>query len=161
MADQFDSLAPRDILITLRSLERRIDGVVGQVRSDPDLFAQIDSLNSSGSSFADIVSDGATRLSILSEALATAARATRKIGKGDFEPAPRSSRLSIEDAQDQIGTSASSLADSLEKLAADDWSAAVAVNGEGDLSVVDLAREVARRGVNTLRDLQTRLDQIS
>ena len=99
MADQFDSLAPRDILITLRSLERRIGGVVGQVRSDPDLFAQIDSPNSSGISFADIASEGATRLSILAEAFATAARATRKIGKGDFEPAPRSSRLSIEDAQ--------------------------------------------------------------
>lgn len=161
MTDQFDSLAPRDILITLRSLERRVAAVVGQVRSDPELFAQIDSPNSSGSSFADIASNGASNISSLAHALATAARATRKMNKGDFEPAHVITRLPLEEAQDQIGSSSSALADGLDKLNADDWSATVAVDGRGDYTVVDLAREVARRGVNTLRDLQTRLDQIS
>ncbi len=96
MSDQFDSLAPRDILITLRSMRRRIDGLVGQVRSDPALFCQIDAPNAAGKSFGEILDSGAKSTGHLARALAVAATATRKISAPEFKPEAGAERLSIE-----------------------------------------------------------------
>ncbi len=161
MADQFESLAPRDLLITLRSLERRIGGVIGQVRSDPDLFALIDEKNSAGQSFADIASAGSVSTSTLADALAVAATATRKMSADQAVSAPGINRLALEDAQSRVGLAAAKLADALDSIEPDDWSAAVEIDGGSNSSVIDLAREVARRGINMLRDLESRKDQIS
>jgi hypothetical protein len=161
MSDQFDSLAPRDILITLRSIRRRIDGVVGQVRSDPVLFSQIDAPNAAGMSFGEILNSGAQSTGHLARALAVAATATRKNSAPEFDPESGAERLSIETAQDLLASDTTSLADSLEGLEADVWSANIAVAGSGDLSVVHLSREVARRAIGTLRELQTRVDEMS
>lgn len=161
MADQFESLAPRDILITLRSLERRIGGVIGQVRSDPEVFSRIDEESASGKSFADIASDGSVSTSTLARALATAATATRKMSADQAISAPGNQRLALEDAQERIGKAANSVADALDSIDNDDWAATIEVDGGQNQSIIDLAREVARRGINTLRDLEVRKDQIS
>lgn len=161
MTDEFKSLAPRDILITLRSIRRRIDGVVAEVRSDPALFGQIDTPNSAGASFAEMLSSGARRTGRLAKALSTAATATRKISSDEFDPPTGEDRLSVEDAQELLTSQTTALADSLEGLEADVWSEAVAVQGSSEESVVDLSREVARRAIQTLRDLQARLKQMA
>lgn len=161
MTDQFDSLTPRDILITLRSLERRIGDVVGQVRSDPDLFAMIDQTNAAGRSFAEILSSGAQSTAKLAAAVGVAATATRKVSATDYEFRATQDRMAVESAQELVGRSTADLADALDSIEADDWGAEVVVDGKPDHSVVDLARETARRGVSTLRDLQTRLDQMT
>lgn len=142
-------------------MRRRIDGLVGQVRSDPALFCQIDAPNAAGKSFGEILDSGAKSTGHLARALAVAATATRKISAPEFKPEAGAERLSIEAAQDLLGSEAPALADSLEGLEAEVWSALVAVQGAGDLSVVDLSREVTRRAIQTLRDLQTRVDQMA
>lgn len=165
MVDQFDSLDSNNLIITLRSLRRRFDGVVGPVRSSPKLFALVDQAGPGAQSFGQVLSEGAHRTAALGARLAKIAPASGTVSLDDFEPTPPEPRLSLSEAQELIATTAETLADALDHLGADRWAEAVTVEqvggGTSETSVLDLGRETARRAIGTLRKLTTLADAMS
>lgn len=164
VADQFDSLSPRDVIITIRSLGRRFAEVSGAARSDPAVFERLDALGPSGSSLPDLVIAASQELAFLGNEI------DRVIDRNDpvvpqavLNPEERSfgegrGRATMTDAASAIDDESARVADRLDALEASAWGRRAAVAGGGQVQIVELAREAARTGVRYLRAAEAQLD---
>jgi hypothetical protein len=163
VADQFSSLSPRDVVITIRSLARRFDEVA-RAADDPDLAERVDAVGPGGRSLSDVVTAAAQDLAFLGNEVdrvidrshPVVPRAALVASERSFDGAPH--RAGLADAVEAIGVEANRVADRLDHMPASGWSREAAVAGGGRVALVDLARELARTGVGHLRAATAQLD---
>lgn len=164
MTDQFDSLSPRDVVITLRSLGRRFGEVDGAARSDPAVFAHLDTAGSHGRSLPDIVVEAAQALSFLgNEVDRVIDRDDAVVPRAALEPDERSfteppGRATMADAVQSIAAESDRVAARLDRLEAKAWAREADVTGGGRTSLLELARECARTAIRDLRDAEEQLE---
>lgn len=163
MTDQFAKLSPRDVVITIRSLARRFDEVSGAARSDPDLFQRLDAPGPGGRSLPDIVVRASQELILLGNEIDRLIDRTEPVvPRAAIDPTQRHfdqppGRGTMTDAAAAIADEAGRVGERLDRLEAPEWGRTAAVAGGGEVSLLDLAREMARTGVGELRAAQEQL----
>lgn len=163
MADRYDSLAPQDLITTLRSLRRRFGAVAGPLRSDPELFERIDEPGPDGRSMGDILSHTAERVETLSaEAMRFAVHTEPTISGAALHPADHHPpRQPIESAVASIERNAEALAATLDHQDADSWTRDATVDTGGQIDLVTLVRGTVREAIEGLRAAEKRLEQLN
>jgi hypothetical protein len=164
VADQFDSLSPRDVVITIRSLGRRFGEISGAARSDPAVFDQLDAAGPHGRSLPDIVIAAAQAMSFLGNEIdrvidrndAVVPRAVVDPDERTFTEAP--GRATMADAVDAITAEATRIADRLDRLDAKAWGREAELTGGGRIQLMELAREAARTEIRELREAEVQLE---
>lgn len=162
MADRYDALAPKDLIITLRSLRRRFDEVVGPVLTDPDLKPRIDEVGAGGASMGQLVDGAAQDLALLGEAVeAIISRAEPSVPDSVGQPAKARSgeRQTLDKAAQAIGDRADAMADHLDDVEPDGWNR-TATTGNGTIDLVTVARHAVRSGVEGLRASEQQLTEL-
>jgi hypothetical protein len=158
MTDQFDSLSPRDVVITIRSLGRRLDEISGAARSDEDVFAHLDAVGPSGRSLPDIAISASQAVAFLANEVdrmidrlePVVPRAAVEPDERDFGEPP--GRATMTDAVAALADEADRIAERLDRLEPSGWARSAAVVGGGRVDLLDLARELARTGVLHVRE---------
>ena len=161
MTDRYDSLAPKDLIITLRSLDRRFSDVAGTISSDPDLLERVDEPGPDGQGFGHIVDAAASRLEQLSGAIATVAQSEHPVMSADsIATATPSSqpRLPIEQAVRSIARSADVTADVLDTVEVDGWTRSGVLDTGGSVDLITLVRRAVRDSVEGLRSAERTRD---
>lgn len=152
--DRFDELAPRDLIATLRSLERRF-GSVKKRAGSPHLSEVVDRPGPSGSSIDSLVAEAARGGSLVVSALGRALDAVEPvIAAPVLDPSERvftdDRGWSAEAAVDTIITDAAQAADRIDGATADALSRTVAVTGSGATTPLAVAQQLARELIGAL-----------
>lgn len=164
VADQFDSLSPRDVVITIRSLGRRFGEVSGAARSDPAVFERLDAAGPGGTSLPELAIAASQELSFLGNEIDRVIdRADPVVPKAVLDPHERTfdqapGRATMTDAVSAIADESTRLGDRLDGLEPAAWGRRAAVAAGGDVQVLDLAREAARTGIRYLRAAEAQLE---
>ncbi len=162
MTDRYSKLAPRDIVITMRSLSRRYAEAVGPVRSDPDRFARRDEVVA-GESLTTHLEGLARHLGLLETEISKLVAEGEPIINGDAlastPPAAAVDRsIGLDAAQAALGTSADAIGALLDGVSSEQWSfRAPATNGI-KIRLSDVAQHAARIGADGLRSTQKLVD---
>lgn len=164
MTDQFDSLSPRDVVITIRSLGRRFGEVSGAARSDPAVFAHLDAAGPHGRSLPDIVIGAAQALTFLGNEIdrvidrsdAVVPRAVIDRDERTFDEAP--GRATMADAVEAIQAESTRIGDRLDRLEAKAWGREAELTGGGRVQLLEVAREAARTEIRELREAEQQLE---
>lgn len=152
--DRFDDLSPRDIVATLRSLERRY----GSVRNrglHPRLSDVIDRPGPSGSSLDSLMTEAAKGAALVVSALDTALDAVEPVVPAPtLDPTERAftddRSWSIDAAVDALTGDASRAADRIDHASADALSRAVAVTGSATTTPLAIAQQLGRELIAAL-----------
>lgn len=152
--DRFDVLAPRDLIITLRSLERRF-GSIKQRASNSRLSDVLDRPGPTGLSLDTLLADAARGGALVSNSLDTALDATEPVvATAVLDPSERiftdDRDWSIDAAVDLIVTEAGRAADRVDDASADALSRSVAVTGAGSSTPLAIAQQMARELIEAL-----------
>ena len=152
--DRFDVLAPRDLIITLRSLERRF-GSVKDRAGNPRLSEIVERPGPSGASLDAVISDAARGGSLVAIALETSLTASEPVvAAAALNPSERvftdDRGWSIEAAVDTITSDAAAAASRVDDASADELSRAVAVTGSGATTPLAIAQQLAREFIEAL-----------
>lgn len=152
--DRFDDLAPRDLVATLRSLERRFGSVRRQAMS-PHLSDVIERPGPSGSSLDTVIADAARGASLVVSALDTALDAVEPVvAAPTLDPSERvftdDRGWSIDAGVDAVIGDAARAADRLDDASAGALSRAVAVTGSGATTPLAIAQQLARELIAAL-----------
>lgn len=156
MSDRYASLAPRDIVITLRSFPRRFGEIGGAVRSDGDLLALVDLPGADGTSLRERIDAAARTLALLTlETHRTLTNDSPVLSPGAGPHAERDwsdqEQLTLTDAVDLLSGEADSLASELDGAEMDEWNRTAKVAGSGEtVTVTELAQEAVRSVVDEL-----------
>ncbi len=160
MADRYDSLAPKDLIITLRSMRRRFDQVAGPMLADPDLKAKIDEPGPDGLSLGQVVDGVAQDLALLDEAVETiATRADPSVNAHVTDPIKgrAGDRLMLDKAARAIGDSADAMAERLDDVEPDGWNRTASTSDGRTVDLVTVVRQAARSGIEGLRVAEQQL----
>lgn len=163
MADRYDSLAPKDLIITLRSMRRRFDEVIGPVLADPDLKPRIDEPGTDGHSMGQLVDGVAQDLALLDDAVDTiATRADPTVSDDVINPskARAGNRLTLDKAARAIGDRADAMADRLDDVEPDGWNRTATTNSGATIDLVTVVRQAARFGIEGLRAAEQQLQAL-
>lgn len=163
MADQFDQLSPRDVVITIRSLGRRFEEVSGAARSDPAVFDRLDAAGPDGRSLPEIAIAASQALAFLGNEAdriidhddPVVPRAVVDPGERHFEGPP--GRATMTDAVAGLADESARLGDRLSAVEPAAWARSATVAGGGRVSLLEVARELARTGITHLRAAETQL----
>lgn len=152
--DRFDALAPRDVVATLRSLERRFGAVMTRA-SDPQLSDVIDRPGPSGRSLDAVVTETASGGSLVASALDVALDATDPVvAEAVLDPSERvftDERVwSIDASVDTIVADAQRAAERIDRATADALSRVVAVTGAGSTRPLAISQQLARELIGAL-----------
>lgn len=164
MADRYDQLAPRDLVITLRSFPRRYDEVIGPVRSDPERFARRNEVVDGGS-LAGVVAGLARHLGQLETEISTLTTHANPLVTGAAlraePPAPEVDRpMGLDDGQAGVAASSEAIATVLDRASSEQWAFQAATTDGRRVSLLEVARHAARVGAEGLRRLQRIADQL-
>jgi hypothetical protein len=162
--DQFDSLSPRDVVITIRSLGRRFGEISGAARSDPAVFDRLDAAGPHGRSLPEIAIAAAQALSFLGNELdrvidrddAVVPREAVSPDERTFVEPP--GRGTMADAVAAIAAESTRIADRLDRLDAKQWGRSADLTGGGRVELLALAREAARTEIRELREAEQQLE---
>ncbi len=167
MTDQFSSLAPRDVAITLRSLRRRLDDAVRPVVEDDALRSLLGAPSGSTPSISETVERLALELPMLERALGICAEAEDPVvpagvldaaerepaGAGGPPPSFDTARAAIEEAVEAI-------AETIEGASSSAIRRIARVAGGGTASTIDIGREAARTAISGLRLVERRAEEL-
>lgn len=152
--DRFDVLAPRDLIITLRSLRRRFSSIQSRA-ANPRLSDVMERPGPSGTTLDSLISDAARGASLVASALETSLDAEAPVvAAAALDPTERvftdDRSWSIEAAVDVIATDAATAADRIDDASADELSRSAAVTGKGDTTPLAIAQQMARELIEAL-----------
>lgn len=159
MADRYDSLSPRDLIVTLRSLPRRFDQIHAGATGTEEQAARIDAPGPEGASLSGLVNDAARTMAVLGAAISGAVTSKTPVvtanaldgqERVEFDGPP----MNVKNAIGLLSDDAPKLADQLDRLSADDWARAAAITGGGSITAVDLVRELVRSIIELLRSAE-------
>ncbi|MEO5838369.1 MAG: hypothetical protein ABIQ73_24935 [Acidimicrobiales bacterium] len=156
--DQYRSLSPEAILATLRSLPRRYRA---ELANDPSVDLDAVARGMTGPSPATIVATAASRVAALADAIHRAAvfeQPSLTVAGDASTGAP-----SLDAALGTLDTAVAHAASVVDSLATEAWSRTARVVGGGlggEMTVLELAQECARQGVERLRELTALLDRL-
>ena len=163
MTDRYDSLSPRDLIVTLRSLPRRFDQVHAGATRTEDLVALIDSAGPDGSSLSSLVNDAAQTMTVLGSAISSVTKSNTPSVNAQVLKA--SDRLesdgppkSVKNAVALLSGDAEALADQLDGISADDWARNVDITGDGSIQTVALVQELVRAMIDLLRSAEQQVE---
>jgi hypothetical protein len=157
-SDQYRSLSPEAILATLRSLPRRYRA---ELANDPSIDLEAVARGGEGPSPAGIISAAAARVSALADAVHKAAVLDQP-SLTVAEAAPGGAG-SIDTALAALDAAVAHAAQVVDDQPTEAWARTARVSGAGltgEMTVLELAQETARSGVERLRELTSRLDQL-
>ncbi len=164
MSDRYSQLAPRDVVITMRSLSRRYAEIVGPIRSDPDRFDRRDEAVA-GESLTSHVEGLARHLGLLETEISKLVSEGDPIINGEAlasgpPPAAVNRSIGLDAAQSALGTSADAIGALLDGCSSEQWSfRAPATNGI-KVRLSDVAQHAARIGADGLRSTQKLVELI-
>ncbi len=152
--DRFDVLAPRDLIITLRSLERRFGSVKNRA-GNHRLSEVVERPGPSGASLDAVIADAARGASLVAIALERSLTASEPVvAAAALDPSERvftdDRGWSIEAAVDTITNDAAASANRVHDASADELSRAVAVTGSGATTPLAIAQQLARELIEAL-----------
>lgn len=164
MSDRYAKLAPRDLVITMRSLSRRYAEAIGPVRSDPDRFERRDEVIA-GQSLTAHVEGLARHMGLLETEISKLVAEGEPIINGDAlastPPAAMVDRsIGLDAAQAALGTSTDAIGALLDGVTSEQWAfRAPATNGI-KVQLSDVAQHAARIGADGLRSTQKLVDAL-
>ncbi len=162
MTDQFDSLAPRDVVITLRSFGRRLDEALAPVLADDDLRDLLGSPTRSTPAISETVESLAVAMPVLARAIEVAATANDPVvpagvtDASEREPADVGPPPSFDTARAAAVDAANDVAEQLDRASSATVRRTARVAGGGTVSVLEIGREAARTAIGALRAVETR-----
>ena len=163
MSDRYDSLSPRDLIVTLRSLPRRYGSVQAAATRTQVLAALIDAPNADGLSLSSLINDAERTMTVLGGAINTivttndpviSAKALTHEDRVAFDGTSTTVKRSV----GLLGDKAVALADQLDTVSANDWSRTAAVTGGGTIALIDLVRDLVRSEIETLRAAESQVE---
>ena len=147
--DQYRSLTPEAVLATLRSLPRRYRA---ELANDPSIDA------GTAASAAGLVADAAARVTAWADAVHRAA--VLEHPSVTVEPATAAGSASMDQALGALDAAVAHGAEVIDALPTSAWDRSAAVTGTGtQRTVLELAQDCAREGVEHLRQLTALLDK--
>ncbi|MEO8697208.1 MAG: hypothetical protein ABI658_27130 [Acidimicrobiales bacterium] len=156
--DQYRSLSPEAILATLRSLPRRYRA---ELANDPSIDLEAVARGEGGPSPASLIAAAADRVSALADAVRRAAVLEQPTITVTAETAGASP--SLDAALATLDTAVTHAAQVVDSLPTEAWSRTARVTGAGaggEMTVLELAQDCAREGVERLRELTSLLDRL-
>jgi len=153
-ADQYRSLSPEAILATLRSLPRRYRA---ELANDPSIDLEAVAREHAGPSPAELIATAAARITALADAVHRAAvldQPSVTIAEGTTAVAG-----SVDTALSTLDAAVAHAVEIVDALPTEAWARTARVAGR-ETTVLALAQDCAREGVERLRDLTALLDQI-
>jgi hypothetical protein len=148
-ADQYRRLSPEAILATLRSLPRRY-------RSELTTDASLDA--GTAASVARLIADSAARITAGADAVHRAA--VLEHPSVTIDPAITTGAVSTDQALTALDAAVAHAAEVIDALPTSAWDRSAAVTGTGThRTVLELAQDCAREGVEHLRQVTTLLDK--
>ncbi len=159
MTDRYDSLSPRDLIVTLRSLPRRFDQVHAGATRTEDLVALIDAPGQDGSSLSSLVHDAAQTMAVLKAAISGVITSnTPTVSAHVLEASDRlesdGALMTVKNAVASLSDDAQALADQLDGVSADDWARNADITGGGSIQTVALVQELVRAMIDLLRSAE-------
>lgn len=160
--DRFDDLAPRDLVATLRSLERRFGSVRNQAHQ-PTLAEVIDRPGPSGMSLDTLVAEAARGGALVLSALTTSLDAVEPvIAAPALDPSERvftdDRNWSIDAAVDTLSSDAALAADRIDDASANALGRAVTVTGAGTTTALGIGQQLARELIAALTASERHLE---
>lgn len=156
--DQYRSLSPEAILATLRSLPRRYRA---ELANDPSIDLEALARSRGGPSPASLIAAAAARVSALADAVHRAAvleQPSITVAGHTAGAAP-----SLDAALVALDAAVAHGAEVVDSLPTEAWSRTARVTGAGaggEMTVLELAQDCAREGVERLRELTSLLDRL-
>jgi len=152
--DRFDKLAPRDLVATLRSLERRLGSVKSRA-TNPRLSEVVERPGPSGVSLDTLLSEAARGSSLVVSALDTALDGVEPVvPAATIDPSERvftdDRGWSVDAAIEVITSEAERAADRIDSASAAGLSRAVAVTGAGATTPLAIAQQLSRELIEAL-----------
>ncbi len=167
MTDQFSSLAPRDVAITLRSLRRRLDDAVRPVVEDDALRSLLGAPSGSTPSISETVERLAVELPMLERALGICTEAEDPVvpagvlDAAEREPAGASGPPpSFDTAMAAATDAADAVADNIENASTSAIKRIARVAGGRTVSTIEIGRETARTAIGGLRLIERRAEEL-
>ena len=163
MSDRYDKLAPRDLIITMRSLARRFDEALGPVRSDPERFARrhepVD-----GASLVDVVAAMGRHLGALESEISKLAHRSDPVVTASAlaaDPPPaQGAEDTLDAAQAAVSSSANAIGNLLDSASGEQWTHEAATGDGRKVTLTHVAQHAARVGAEGLRRVQSIADQL-
>ncbi|NNE95717.1 MAG: hypothetical protein HKN24_06780 [Acidimicrobiales bacterium] len=164
MSDRYSKLAPRDLVITMRSLSRRFDEALGPVRSDPERFARRDELID-GASLTGHVEGLARHLGLLEQEIFKLTSEGDPVINGEAlastpPPAAVDRSIGLDAAQAALAASADAIGTRLDGVSSEQWSFRAPASNGIKVMLADVAQHAARVGAEGLRETQRLIDRI-
>lgn len=160
--DRFDALSPRDVVATLRSLERRFGAVA--TRAEQERISEIiDGPGPSGARLADVVADAARGAASVAQALDTSLDAIEPVvAAAILDPSERvftdDRGWSVAAGVDALVSDARRAAERIDDATADALSRSVAVTGSGSTTPLAIGQQLARELIGALTTGERHLD---
>ncbi len=163
MTDRYDSLSPRDLIVTLRSLPRRFDHVHAAATRTEDLVALIDVPGQDGSSLSSLVHDAAQTMAVLKASISGVITSnTPTVSAHVLEASDRlesdGAPMTVKKAVASLSDDAQALADQLDGVSADDWARNADITGGGSIQTVALVQELVRAMIDLLRSAERQVE---
>ncbi len=163
MTDRYDSLSPRDLIVTLRSLPRRFDQVHAGATLTEDLVALIDAPGPEGFSLSSVANNAARTLAVLRAAIdgvITSNSPTVNAKALDASDRLKSDGplMTVKNAVGMLSDDAQALGDQLDGISADDWARNADITGGGSIQTVALVRELVRAMITLLRSAEKQVE---
>ncbi len=164
MGDRYELLAPRDLVITMRSLGRRFDELIGPVRSDPDRFSRRDE-PIDGVALSAQLAGVARHLGLLERSIGRLANESEPIIDGavlaDAPPlADREREMGLDAAEAAIAASGDAIGLLLDSCSSEQWTHRAPATNASMISLIEVARHAARIGVEGLRATQRIVERL-
>ena len=156
--DRYRSLSPEAILATLRSLPRRYRA---ELANDPSIDLEALARSRGGPSPTTLIATAATRVSAIADGVHRAAvleQPTITIAAD-----PPGAATSLDAALAALDAAVAHAAQIVDALPTEAWARTARVTGaglSGEMTVLELAQECAREGVEHLRELTALLDRV-
>jgi len=152
--DRFDKLAPRDLVATLRSLERRLGSVKSRA-NNPRLSEVVERPGPSGTSLDTLLSEAARGSSLVVSAFDTALDGVEPVvPAATIDPSERvftdDRGWSVDAAIEVITSESDRAADRIDSASAAGLSRAVAVTGAGATTPLAIAQQLSRELIEAL-----------
>ncbi len=168
MADRFDKLAPRDLVITLRSLRRRFGGLASRAALDSAVMASIDAPDGAEPSLRARFEQAAQAAALLENELGKALdHDDPVIAAPALDPDERhfldvpGPGASPAQSVDALAADAERAADRIERAGAEELTRGVRVAGGGTTTPAALAAELARTEIGALDAIEDLIDRLA
>jgi len=164
MSDRYSKLAPRDLVITMRSLSRRYEEAIGPVRSDPERFARREEVID-GVSLTGHIEGLARHLGLLEKEISKLISQGKPIVNGDAlaatpPPAAVDRSIGLDAAQAALTSSTDAIGALLDGCSTEQWTFRAAASNGIKVRMSDVAQHAARIGAEGLRATQTIVDRL-